>query len=139
MNNDGQRLTSQARIRELEKAISEQLNKPGKAHTNTRRISRQMRHIDVPVKIRFFSPDQNSTLIELEALDAPGILAKIGHALVDQNLTLKLAKVSTIGERAEDVFIVENAKGKALTQEEQVALKQQLHFKLEQLEDIANS
>jgi [protein-PII] uridylyltransferase len=139
LNNDGQRLTSQARIRELEKAISEQLNKPGKAHTNTRRISRQMRHIDVPVKIRFFSPDQNSTLIELEALDAPGILAKIGHALVDQNVTLKLAKVSTIGERAEDVFIVENAKGKALTQEEQVALKQQLHFKLEQLEDIANS
>ena len=98
-----------------------------------------MRQLDVPIKIRFYSRGDEATLVELEALDAPGMLAKVGHALVDCNTTLKLAKISTIGERAEDVFIVTNANGQALSPQEQVALKQQLKFKLEQLEDIPNS
>ncbi len=139
LENDGQRVTSKSRINELEKAIKEQINKPGRSHTNTRRISRQMRQLDVPIKIRFYSRGDEATLVELEALDAPGMLAKVGHALVDCNTTLKLAKISTIGERAEDVFIVTNANGQALSPQEQVALKQQLKFKLEQLEDIPNS
>jgi len=99
-------------------------------------MPRQMRQLDVPTKIRFFSAQEDSTLVELEALDAPGILAKIGHAFVDCNLTLRLAKISTIGERAEDIFIVSNSEGKALTQDQQVELKKRILYKLDQLEDI---
>jgi [protein-PII] uridylyltransferase len=139
LENDGQRLTSSSRIAELEEAIVDQILKPGRSHNNTRRISRRMRQLDVPIKIRFFTLNEEATLVELEALDAPGILAKIGHAFVDCQVTLKLAKISTIGERAEDVFIVNNAEGKSLTPQEQVALKQQLKFKLDQLEDITVS
>ena len=51
-------------------------------------------------------------------------------------MVLKLAKIATIGERAEDIFIVSNDAGKSLTQEQQVALKKQILFKLDQLEDI---
>jgi [protein-PII] uridylyltransferase len=139
LENDGQRLTSSSRIAELEGAIVDQILKPGRSHNNTRRISRRMRQLDVPIKIRFFTLNEEATLVELEALDAPGILAKIGHAFVDCQVTLKLAKISTIGERAEDVFIVNNAEGKSLTPQEQVALKRQLKFKLDQLEDITVS
>ncbi|WP_018983492.1 [protein-PII] uridylyltransferase [Salinimonas chungwhensis] len=135
LENDGSRLSSDARTRDLEQAIIAQLNRPGFAHSNTRKLPRQMRQLDVPTKVRFFSLE-DSTLVELEALDAPGILAKVGHAFVDCNVTLKLAKIATIGERAEDIFIVSNEHGKALTQEQQVALKQRILFKLDQLEDI---
>ena len=117
-------------------AILSQLEKPGRAHDNKRKLSRQMRQLDVPTKVRFFTLNDESTLIELEALDAPGILAKIGHAFVDKSVVLKLAKIATIGERAEDIFIVSNDAGKSLTQEQQVALKKQILFKLDQLEDI---
>ena len=117
LDNDGQRLTSKRRIDELELAILDQINKPGRSHTNTRRISRQLRQLDVPTKIRFFTLGEEATLVELEALDAPGILAKIGHAFVDCEVTLKLAKFSTIGERAEDVFSVSNSEGKSLSHE----------------------
>ena len=136
LENDGSRLSSDSRIKTLEKAIYEQLEKPGRAHNNKRKLPRQMRQLDVPTKVRFFTVGEDATLVELEALDTPGILAKVGHAFVDCQVTLKLAKIATIGERAEDIFIVSNDAGKALTQEQQVALKKQILFKLDQLEDI---
>ncbi|NMH59716.1 [protein-PII] uridylyltransferase [Alteromonas ponticola] len=136
LENDGTRLTAESRIRNLEKAITEQLLKPGRAHSNNRKISRQMRQLDVPTKIRFFGAGEDATLVELEALDAPGILAKIGHAFVDCGVVLKLAKIATIGERAEDIFIVCNDEGEALSPEQQIKLKKRILFKLDQLEDI---
>ena len=136
LENDGSRLSGENRTKSLENAILSQLEKPGRAHDNKRKLSRQMRQLDVPTKVRFFTLNDESTLIELEALDAPGILAKIGHAFVDKSVVLKLAKIATIGERAEDIFIVSNDAGKSLTQEQQVALKKQILFKLDQLEDI---
>lgn len=136
LENDGTRLSSDSRISSLEKAVSTQLEKPGRSHENKRKLPRQMRQLDVPTKVRFFNLHDEATLVELEALDAPGILAKIGHAFVDTNMTLKLAKIATIGERAEDIFIVSNEAGTALTQEQQVGLKKQILFKLDQLEDI---
>ncbi|MEC9262969.1 MAG: [protein-PII] uridylyltransferase [Pseudomonadota bacterium] len=136
LENDGSRIEGESRLRSIEQAIAEQLSKPGRSHNNTRKLSRQHKQLDVPVKVRFYSSQDDATLIELEALDAPGILAKVGHAFVDCNLTLKLAKIATIGERAEDVFIVSNEHGKALTPEEQTTLKKRILFKLDQLEDI---
>ena len=136
LENDGSRISSESRISSIENAISAQLEKPGRSHENRRKLPRQMKQLDVPTKVRFFSINDEATLIELEALDAPGILAKIGHAFVDTNMTLKLAKIATIGERAEDIFIVSNDAGIALTQEQQVNLKKRILFKLDQLEDI---
>ncbi|MBU2977860.1 [protein-PII] uridylyltransferase [Alteromonas sp. C1M14] len=136
LENDGTRLNSDNRTRSLEKAIIDQLAKPGRSHDNKRKLPRQMRQLNVPTKVRFYTLNDESTLLELEALDAPGILAKVGHAFVDAQVVLKLAKIATIGERAEDIFIVSNDAGKALTQEQQVALKKRVLFKLDQLEDI---
>jgi [protein-PII] uridylyltransferase len=97
-------------------------------------MSRQMRQLDVKTKVRFYSSTEDATLVELEALDAPGLLAKIGHLFVDLKLTLKLAKISTIGERAEDVFIISNEEGKALSQEQEINLRRQIMLKLDQPE-----
>ncbi|WP_137167822.1 [protein-PII] uridylyltransferase [Salinimonas lutimaris] len=136
LENDGSRLSSESRTKSLEEAVLNQLNKPGFSHDNKRKLPRQMRQLNVPTKVRFFNLGDENTLIELEALDAPGILAKVGHAFVDRHVTLKLAKIATIGERAEDIFIVSNDEGRALSQEQQVELKKRILFKLDQLEDI---
>jgi [protein-PII] uridylyltransferase len=134
LDQDSNRIDSQNRVQSIANAVSEQLTKPGRSHSNQRRMSRQMKQLDVPTKVRFFSSQENTTLIELEALDAPGLLARIGHLFVDLNITLKMAKIATIGERAEDIFIVCNEEGKALTQAQQVLLKKQLILKLDQPE-----
>lgn len=134
LNHEGQRIDTQARIDNLVKAIHQQLVIPGRSHANSRKMSRQMKQLDVPTKVRFYSSQDDSTLIELEALDAPGLLARIGHLFVDLNITLKMAKITTIGERAEDVFIVSNDEGKALTQQQQVLIRKQITLKLDQPE-----
>ena len=136
LENDGSRIMSEQRLQGIEKAIQSQMDAPGRNHSNQRKISRRMKQLKVPTKIRFYNRQDDVTLVELEALDAPGILAKIGHAFVDSNVTLKLAKITTIGERAEDIFIVCNPEGEALSPDQQVDLKKQILLKLDQLEDI---
>lgn len=138
LDNEGNRIDSEQRLDKLADAIQSQISTPGHTHNNVRKISRQLKLLNVPTKVRFYNRQEDATLVELEALDAPGILAKIGHAFVDSNVTLKLAKISTIGERAEDIFIVTNDAGVALSQTQQVELKQSIIRNLDQLEDIQN-
>jgi [protein-PII] uridylyltransferase len=134
LDQDSQRISSKRHIKKLVEAVRSQLMKPGRSHSNKRKMSRRMKQLDVKTKVRFYASTEDATLVELEALDAPGLLAKVGHLFVDLNLTLKLAKISTIGERAEDVFIVSNDQGKALTQEQEVTLRKQITLKLDQPE-----
>ncbi|UAA39703.1 [protein-PII] uridylyltransferase [Paraneptunicella aestuarii] len=126
LEHDGGQIQSESRLQSLRKAVQEQLNKPGVEHKNQRRMPRQLKQLNVPTKVRFFSSQPDATMLELEALDAPGLLAKIGHLFVKQNLTLKVAKITTIGERAEDLFIISNQDGKALSNSEQVELKNKI-------------
>lgn len=132
LEQDGSRITSPSRLSSLKNAVATQLDKPGNDHQNKRKMSRQMKQLDVPTKVRFYASQANVTLLELEALDAPGLLAKIGHLFVELALNLHMAKISTIGERAEDLFIVSNAEGKALSQDEEVELKHALTRLLDQ-------
>lgn len=135
LEQDGSRITSASRIASLKQALETQLFKPGKEHKNRRKMSRQMKNLDVKTKVRFYSSQSDVTLLELEALDAPGLLAKVSHLFVELNLNLHLAKISTIGERAEDLFILSDESGKALDQNQQVEVKQQLIKLLDQSPD----
>ncbi|WP_102796603.1 [protein-PII] uridylyltransferase [Bowmanella denitrificans] len=132
LEQDGGRVDSPSRRQSLKNAIQTQLAKPGHQHTNNRKMPRRMKQLNVPTKMRFFTNQANMTLLELEALDAPGLLAKISQQFVVFNLSLHMAKITTIGERAEDLFILTNAEGQALSQEQQLSLKKQLIETLDQ-------
>jgi [protein-PII] uridylyltransferase len=123
---NGDRITSLSRLDSLRVAVETQLNKPGEKHVNRRKMSRQMKQLDVKTKVRFYPSQTNVTLVELEALDAPGLLANISEQFIALNLKLHQAKISTIGERAEDLFIISNELDLPLTQAEQVQLKKLL-------------
>ena len=126
LEQSGDRIDSTSRLSSLKEAVTNQLNKPGEEHQNRRKMSRQMKQLDVPTKVRFYSNQPDETLVELEALDAPGLLAKVGNLLVEMEFSLRMAKIATIGERAEDLFIISNNEDKALTQNQQVELKKRL-------------
>ena len=126
LGQNGQRIDSENRMSSLKEAIHSQLNKPGEQHKNQRRMSRRMRHLKVPTKMRFFTNQSNMTLLELEALDSPGLLARVSEQFVKLKFELHMAKISTIGERAEDLFILTNSAQSALTQDQQVLLRTEL-------------
>ncbi len=71
------------------------------------RISRRVRHFPVTPAVDF-RPDERGTLyvLSLVASDRPGLLYGIARVLARYNVNLRSAKINTLGDRAEDVFLV---------------------------------
>ncbi|HDL3361863.1 TPA: [protein-PII] uridylyltransferase, partial [Mannheimia haemolytica] len=75
-------------------------------------------------RLRFLPPSsKQQTEFELFTLDREGLLAQIGYIFNRLRLNLINAKITTIGERVEDFFVVSNDQGKALSEQEQLELK----------------
>ncbi|MCK4267540.1 MAG: ACT domain-containing protein, partial [Actinomycetia bacterium] len=58
------------------------------------------------------------TIVEVYATDEIGLLYKITSALFELNLDIHMAKISTFGNEAIDVFYVSDLKGRKITSEE---------------------
>ena len=71
-------------------------------------------------------------MIELAALDTPGLLANIGEVFQRCDVNIHAAKITTIGERAEDFFMISNSDDQALSSEQQSTLKRALIEQLSQ-------
>ncbi|OYD26141.1 bifunctional uridylyltransferase/uridylyl-removing protein GlnD [Oceanimonas baumannii] len=96
--------------------------------------SRRHREFYVPTQVHFLQPARPSkrTLMELVALDTPGLLARIGAVFSRLSLNLHAAKITTIGERVEDFFSLTNAQNCPLTEQEQQQLREKLVDELKQ-------
>ncbi|OIQ25787.1 bifunctional uridylyltransferase/uridylyl-removing protein GlnD [uncultured Vibrio sp.] len=93
----------------------------------TRRTPRNLQHFTVKTKVEFLPTKSNKrTLMEFVALDTPGLLAKVGATFADLHISLHAAKITTIGERAEDLFILTNGQGGRLDEETQEQLRERL-------------
>lgn len=83
-------------------------------------------------KLRFLANSQpNQTAFELFTLDREGLLAHISYIFGELKLNLLNAKITTIGERVEDFFVVSNQQGLSLSDDEKSALKARLITELE--------
>lgn len=92
-----------------------------------RRVPRQLKHFKVKTQVDFLpTKSKKRTLMEFVALDTPGLLATVGATFSELNLNLHAAKITTIGERAEDLFILTGAHGGKLTEEEEQTLREHL-------------
>ncbi|MHC6802412.1 [protein-PII] uridylyltransferase, partial [Vibrio antiquarius] len=97
----------------------------------TRRTPNKLQHFNVKTKVDFLpTKGKKHTLMEFVALDTPGLLAKVGRTFADLNINLHGAKITTIGERAEDLFILTSDAGGRLSEEQQDELRERLIEKL---------
>jgi [protein-PII] uridylyltransferase len=73
----------------------------------TARVSRRVRHFPVTpaVDIR---PDERGTYdaLTIVASDRPGLLYRVARRLAGYKINLHSAKINTLGDRAEDVFLI---------------------------------
>ena len=62
-------------------------------------------------EIRIF-PDDKGThfILEIVAGDRPGLLAQIAYLLARANINVASARINTLGDRAEDVFLIDGAR-----------------------------
>jgi [protein-PII] uridylyltransferase len=93
---------------ELKKVLQEQrpLEPPA-----TGRVGRQHKHFPLSPEVQMF-PDDKGThyILEIVAGDRPGLLAQIAYTLARANVNVASAKINTLGERAEDVFLIDGAR-----------------------------
>ena len=75
------------------------------------RIPRRQKHFPLTPEVQIF-PDDKGThyILEVVAGDRPGLLAKIAYTLAKANINVTSAKINTLGDRAEDVFLIDGAR-----------------------------
>jgi [protein-PII] uridylyltransferase len=99
------------RIEHIVKYLKENLEHPERfGDSNSRRTPRQMRLFSTPTRTSL-STDLNKghTILEVITPDRPGLLAKIARIFNKYDLRLQNAKITTLGERVEDVFFITNS------------------------------
>lgn len=114
---DGSSLEEPNREREISQALNQALSAPEKSVIPTNRLPRQsLGSVALEPRV-FFDHDlaKGRTDIEVIAADRPGLLSRIGWALVHSEVTLQNAKIATFGERAEDIFFVTDPEGGPLS------------------------
>jgi [protein-PII] uridylyltransferase len=93
-------------------------------HLLERKRAPQPRSVTLPRTVKQFpieplvtfttTPTDSNTIMELTAQDHPGLLHQVAKALLENKVLLTAAKVSTVGERAEDVFYLTDRDGQAI-------------------------
>lgn len=75
-----------------------------------RRISRQLKQFNRPARVTIAEPNENGiSRLEVVTADRPGLLALISALFVEFKIELHQARITTLGERAEDIFLVSTA------------------------------
>ncbi|MCK3657456.1 bifunctional uridylyltransferase/uridylyl-removing protein [Pasteurellaceae bacterium Pebbles2] len=118
------------RRRALEKSLSAVLNSTDlpKLSVNS---DRKLANFHVKTEVRFLNVQKaEQTEMELFALDKAGLLAEVSQIFAELQLNLLNAKITTIGAKAEDFFILANAQDKALSEQERMQLEQRLRERL---------
>ncbi len=71
-----------------------------------RRLPRQLKELRWPTEVSVTLEADDTATLKVLASDRPGLLAHVSQLLMDQNLSLLSARITTLGERVEDIFSV---------------------------------
>ena len=103
-------------------------------------MPRKLKHFPIDTHVNFAeSLNRPYTAMEVIAQDRPGLLFRVSQALVKCKVRLVSAKVTTFGERVEDVFFIVDRDGTPVTDTKQrECLIQSIHAALD-VADVAKT
>ncbi|MDP2248595.1 MAG: bifunctional uridylyltransferase/uridylyl-removing protein, partial [Nitrosomonadales bacterium] len=95
------------------------------------RVSRQVKHMPIPASVSFKADNHsNNHTIDIVASDRPGLLSQLAGIFLQHQIHLHNAKINTLGNRAEDTFVITNRGGKKLSDLQIKKLEQDLLARL---------
>ena len=134
LEQNGNAVTASSRINSIKSALEQAIAKPELVLSGKIRVNKQLKAFHVPPKVTFLAGNnKHRTMLELAALDMPGLLASIGQVFAQCDINIHAAKITTIGERAEDFFMISTHEDNALSADEQANLRRVL---VDQLTDV---
>jgi [protein-PII] uridylyltransferase len=112
---------------ELKQRLINAFKDPTVLKLTNKRMPRQLRHFEVATVINFeFNEASDQHIMSLETLDQPGLLARVGQIFLQEQIEVHAARITTLGERAEDMFYISDQNDKPLSAERLDALKSAL-------------
>ena len=95
------------------------------------RVSRRVKHFPIQPSVTL-NPDEKSAyhVLSLVAGDRPGLLSRVAYVLLNHGASLHTARINTLGNRAEDTFLISGGDGKTLPQETARQIEQELLYLL---------
>jgi [protein-PII] uridylyltransferase len=115
---DGQLVGDNAvRIERITRLLRDYLkDTQGTVRIARRRTSQQLKQFNIPTEISMSRDATGSyTVLELVTLDRPGLLAIVAQIFVEMDMVLQGAKITTLGERVEDVFNLTDRNNQPIT------------------------
>ncbi|UNH27797.1 bifunctional uridylyltransferase/uridylyl-removing protein GlnD [Moellerella wisconsensis] len=123
---DGRPLSTD-RYTHVKNSLLAVINEPQIQLPQSKKLASKLKHFTVPTRVNFLSStNERRTYMELFALDQPGLLARIGHVLAQMEISLHGARITTIGEKVEDFFVLADKENRALNKKLQQELSQRL-------------
>jgi len=129
LDSRGKALKESYQTIEITQALSNKLKQDNYCEIPLQPARREVKQFKFKPKVSFIKINAKSkTMIEIIALDRPGLLSNIAQVFQRLQINIHSAKITTFGEKADDVFTISTSDNMALTVEE----KQQLAEKLSQ-------
>jgi [protein-PII] uridylyltransferase len=116
LENDGALVKTNERSNEIKRKILKDFDStPGMPEKGKWIEKRQLKSFNLPTRVTFELDNKNNrTIMEVSTIDRPGVLSRIGMAMDLCGAKLQNAKIATYGERAEDIFYLQNDENKAI-------------------------
>lgn len=109
---------------EIKQHLSAVLDQKEEIEVVLKPVPQKLKQFSFPTKVSFIKHNNKKvTALEIVATDRPGLLAEFSSVFQEQQLNVHMAKITTYGERAEDVFIISNKNDLPLSQSEQDQLE----------------
>jgi [protein-PII] uridylyltransferase len=101
------------------------------------RKTRKEKYFTKSVQVSLINPPNRAySTLEINCPDQPGILACVGQVFADYSINLKDARITTLGERVEDLFFITDKHDKPITSsefsdqlQEDIKAKLETHFR----------
>lgn len=92
----------------IEHELEDRLNRQAPPEApSAGRLSRQVRHFPIKPEVSIRGDEKGTHFVlSLIAADRPGLLYTVARTLAEHGAELHTAKIATLGERAEDVFLI---------------------------------
>ena len=117
LENDGQPVgEKQTRVRKIRSTITSFLALKEINSQSNRRIPRLLKQFKQKTRVTLSpTPNHDATSLEVTTPDRPGLLAVLAKVFVEVGISLISAKITTLGERVEDVFYITDQNGSPIT------------------------
>ncbi|MCK5696754.1 MAG: [protein-PII] uridylyltransferase [Gammaproteobacteria bacterium] len=117
LEEDGSVVTDEERIAMIQHTLQEVLSqKNDEIPIINQRLSRTEKQFVHKTDVQFDEDlENNQTLMTISATNRPALLSHIGQALIQCKVSLDNAKISTFGDKVEDVFVIRGENKQIIT------------------------